>query len=103
MQFYKPARYPALPCRLEADLPCCRRGYDGDGKTCVANPTALQALTSLYWSEPQGLACDAGEDVAWPTSAPGEPAPIERARSSLLGRSGNVPMRLSPAPGPETA
>ncbi|KAL4423208.1 hypothetical protein ABPG77_000341, partial [Micractinium sp. CCAP 211/92] len=49
----------------------CWWGYDGDGKTCTADPAALQALTSLYWSEPQGLACDAGDDVAWPTSAPG--------------------------------
>lgn len=60
---------------LPSTSPCRHRGYDGDGKTCTADPAALQALTSLYWSEPQGLACDAGDDVAWPTSAPGEQSP----------------------------
>ncbi len=52
--------------------PSLSRGYEGDGKTCAANAAALQQLEALYWSEPQGLACDAGYDVAWPDTSPGE-------------------------------
>ena len=31
----------------------------------------MQQLEALYWSEPKGLACDPGSDVAWPVDAPG--------------------------------
>ena len=61
---------PALTANLTCLPPACR-GYEGDGRTCSPNPTALAQLEGLYWSEPEGLACDAGYDVAWPTSAPG--------------------------------
>ncbi|PSC76452.1 nitrilase 2 [Micractinium conductrix] len=49
----------------------CWWGYKGDGNTCKPDPEALQALEALYWNQPQGLACDAGMDVAWPSTAPG--------------------------------
>lgn len=68
-----PARPQASPPTTNLVFPptCTCRGYEGDGRTCSANPAALAQLEGLYWSEPEGLACDAGYDVAWPTSAPG--------------------------------
>lgn len=49
----------------------CHWGYDGDGRTCNPNQRAIQELQSVYWSQPQGLSCDAGADVEWPASGPG--------------------------------
>lgn len=75
-----PLRHRARVLHIGADVPqgsdftcqLCRRGYEGDGRTCTANEGAIQELEGVYWSQPEGLACDPGVDVEWPKEGPGE-------------------------------
>ena len=54
----------------EYEMGC--RGYEGDGSSCNANQKAIDELKSVFWSQPDGLACDAGDDVEWPLHGPGK-------------------------------
>ncbi len=67
------ASRPLMKCsRLLLPIVC--RGYEGDGSSCNANQKAIDELKSVFWSQPDGLACDAGDDVDWPVNGPGEAA-----------------------------